>query len=200
MKNKMLILSLVIAGTAAAPALALKSIADIFKDPKITKVSPEMQIPSMRAQMLEGLTAAVENPYNMLNAQYGDATTLACEETISTQLLNLFRSAIKNSIKEADYIALKDAYTKLFTHLSKKTGVDEQMISQFIAIIIARRITIAGLEFSVEQAGKTMTPAQQAQCGTLIQKINDVTMEFLVNTVGLSLMPEGEEEEAPAQA
>ncbi len=198
MKNKMLIVFLLIAGTAAAPALALKSITDVFKDPKIENLSPEMKNPAFRTQALEGLTAEIETPYNMLHAQYGDATTLACEETMSTLLLNLFRSAMKNSIKAADYTALTSVYTKLYTHLSQKTAIDAQIISQFIAIIIARRITIAGLEFSIEQAGKSMTPAQQVQCGTLIQKINDVTMEFLVNTVGLPVLPE--EEAAPAQA
>lgn len=192
MNRKLMIVSLLVTSAVSAPLFALKSIADVFKNPKIENLSPEMKNKAFRAQALENLTAEVETPYNVLHAQYGDATTLSCEETMSTLLLKFFRSALTSAIKDSDNAALTHAYNSLYNHLKSNANIETTMVSQFIALIIARRITIAGLEFSIEQAGKSMTPQQQVNCATLIQKINDLTLEFLVQTVGLPLETEEE--------
>lgn len=187
MNKHVIIASLFIAGSITAPALALKSITDMFKDPKIAKVSFEMQSPAYRAQALEQLTAQVETPYSALHAKMGDKTTMACEEELSTLMLKIFRDALKGSVSDNDFTAITTTYTKLYTHLSSKAGMDAEELNGFISLIIARRITVAGLEFSIENAGKIMTQQQQVQCAQAIQQVNDITMDFMIEAMGLAV-------------
>lgn len=197
MNKNMRIISLLFV-CATAPLFALDSLDDIFNNPRIASVSPELNNATYRSEIKKGLMEQVESPYNELNTLLGDATIHACEESLEKTLCTLFRSAITNTVQATDYALLVETYNKLYGHLdTKKTDSNKNAITQFMALIIARRITIAGLAFSIEHAGKQMTQLQQSQCQAMLQKVNDITMDFMIQKLGLPLV---DEEAAAPQA
>lgn len=194
--KKMLIASLLVAGTACAPMFALKSITDMFKDERLTVVSEDMKVAAVRKQAIEQLTAQVETPYNTLNQKYGDAQTRAFEETMHTQLLNFFNTALTKTVQKADYQAFSTNCTDLYTYVSSKSGAVVDEVQQFVTFIIAQRTTVAGMQFSFDHINTPVSKQQELAIQGMLQQLNNVIFEFMAHTMKIEFA----QEEAPAQA
>jgi hypothetical protein len=191
MQSRSFILSLIIASSAVVPVFAVRSLEETFANPRLELISPELKNKDFRKQVKDNLIAQIETPFLDLHKQFGDATTLACEEELAKIVLSLFRTAVKTGvIQDAEYQKLTAVYTKLHQHLTSKKADSEENIKLYIACLISRRILITSIEFNMEYAGKQLTNSQKNACDTMITTVNDLTTNFLVKVVGVPVPSE----------